>query len=67
MADLVFNNPLTQQHLNDINTALQAINIAREQIAMAKRAGIDVSAHETAVGDTEKRLLAIKQVYFPGQ
>lgn len=62
-----FQNPLTEEHLNQINNALEAAQFARSQIDMAKRAGIDVASHEQQLNTNEARLLQIKQVYFPGR
>jgi hypothetical protein len=62
-----FKNPLTEDHLHQINGALDGIKFAYTQIDMAERAGIDVSSQKQAARDAEKRLLAIKQVYFPGR
>lgn len=60
-------SPLTEQHYQDIKNGLEAINKAKAQIALAKRAGLDVTAQEAAANDTERKLLQIKQVYFPNR
>jgi len=64
-----YNNisPLTDQHLVTIKNALDVIAVAENQIAMAKRAGIDVSQSEKQLADSKAKLLQIKNVYFPGQ
>ena len=67
MADLVFNNPLTEQHLTMINEGLQKIQEGKRQVALAERAGIDVMDSKASIAESEKKLLAIKQVYFPGR
>lgn len=67
MADIVIPHPLTDEHLGQINAALDGIKAAKMQVNLAKRAGIDVAAQETAVLDTERRLNQIKSVYFPNR
>lgn len=59
--------PLNEQHLADINNALQQLAEANRQIKLAKQAGIDVTAQEAEAKDTENKLRSIKQVYFPGR
>jgi len=61
------NNPLTFQHLQDINTALAALNQAEAQANMANSAGIDVGERLTAIQNLRAQLLKFKNVYFPGQ
>lgn len=65
MADAT--NPLTHEDLASINAALDNIKTAEAQIALAKRADIDVSAQEAELQKNKTQLLKIKQVYFPGQ
>lgn len=60
-------NPLTAEHLMQIQNALDAVKAAKDQIALAKRAGIDVSAAEQINNENETKLRQLKQVYFPGQ
>jgi len=60
-------NPLTPAHLQQLNNALDQIKLAKVQIDLAKRAGIDVSTLEATNNDNETKLRQIKQVYFPGQ
>jgi hypothetical protein len=59
------NSPLTDQHLQQINTALQALEMAKSQILLAKQAGIDVTKFEQQAIDAEQKLRAIKNTYFP--
>lgn len=59
--------PLTIEHLSQLRNAQDIIRNAKDQIELAKRAGIDVSAQEQQIADTETKLAKIKQVYFPGQ
>jgi hypothetical protein len=61
------NNPLTFEHLQQIRNALSTAAVAQQHIDLAKRAGIDVSAQEQLLKDQMAKLLAIKNVYFPGQ
>lgn len=67
MAAPDFPHPLTEQHLVDINNALDGIKKARAAIALAQRAGINVDAQSRSADDTEQQLLKIKQVYFPNR
>jgi predicted Ser/Thr protein kinase len=60
-------SPLTDEHLQQINNALDAIKIAKVQIDLAKRAGIDVANAEDLNNQNEAKLRQIKQVYFPGR
>lgn len=60
-------NPLTPEDLTRINDALDTVTTAEHQLALAKRAGIDVSAQEQQIARNKERLLQIKQVYFPDQ
>lgn len=67
MVELSFPNPLTEANLKEINDALEAIRVAKSQIALAKKAGIDVAAQEAAALEAEQKLLRIKGVYFPNR
>jgi hypothetical protein len=60
------NSPLNDEHLQQINAALAAIQVAETQTLLAKQAGLDVSAHEKDIADAKTRLRAIKNTYFPG-
>lgn len=60
------NSPLTQQHLDQINAAMQRISIAETQILLAKQAGIDVTRQEQELIDAKNKLRALKSTYFPG-
>lgn len=61
------NNPLTFQHLTDINAALAALDQAEQAANLAISAGIDQSAALQAIQSQRSQLLKIKNVYFPGQ
>jgi hypothetical protein len=67
MATNIPGNPLTDQHLDDINTALAKLDLARQQIVLAKAAGIDTAQLESDERDARASLTKIKQVYFPGR
>lgn len=58
---------LTVDHLAQLNEAIRQGDEAKRQIALAKAAGIDVSAFEQTLADSLARVRQIKQVYFPGQ
>lgn len=60
-------DPLGPAHLAQIKQTLQLIKNARAQVMKAQQAGIDVSAHAQSLDDSEKKLLAVKQAYFPNQ
>jgi hypothetical protein len=57
--------PLVKEDLDNINEALKAVKDTRQVIERAKLAGLDVEAQETTLNDSEKRLLATKQAFFP--
>jgi len=60
-------HPLTEDHLANINHALEQIKLGLQQVALATSAGIDVATQKASLLDTQGKLLAIKQVYFPGR
>lgn len=60
-------HPLTEVHLDQINTGLAAVKDGRDQLVLAKAAGIDTGDAEQQLNTAEAKLLAIKQVYFPGR
>lgn len=60
-------NPLTEEHLTQINTALNNLDMAQKAIDQAKRAGLDFSDKEKQVQQHAAQLRQIKQVYFPGR
>ena len=60
-------NPLTEEHLEEIKTAIKAADDAQHDIARAEAAGLDVSAQKTAIADGADRLRKIKQAYFPNK
>lgn len=59
--------PLKDADLATINTNLEQLLIADEQIKMAQQAGIDVADFKKQATDQRSQLLKIKQTYFPGQ
>jgi hypothetical protein len=60
-------NPLTPDHLKQLNNALDAVKQAEYQIELATRAGIDVSNLKETNDANKTKLIMIKQTYFPGQ
>jgi len=56
---------LTQDHLNQINQALQALNDADELMVRAAQAGIDVSSQQAQSQSARTQLQRIKQAFFP--
>ena len=60
-------SPLTDEHLDKINQALATTKESRQTLMQAKQAGMDVGDIETALDETEKRLLATNRSFFPGR
>ncbi len=60
-------NPLNAGHLEDINKALSAIDVGLKQADLASRVGLDVTPYIDHFHEMQKKLEAIKQVYFPAQ
>jgi hypothetical protein len=61
------NSPLTDEHLQQLNNALDAVKRARTQIELAKRAGIDVADLQAQNDSNESKIRTLKQVYFAGR
>jgi hypothetical protein len=59
--------PLTDDHLAQMNAALDQIETFRPHVEKAKRAGLDVDALLKQMTDTEAKLKNVKQHYFPGR
>ncbi len=59
-------SPLTREHLEAIRNGLDALTVAEQQIALAKQAGLDVTAFEQQLRDNRDKLLRLKNTYFPG-
>lgn len=60
-------HPLTEEHLQQINDGIAAIEYAKRQIALAKKADIDVAQSETEANAALEKLRKIKAVYFPNR
>ncbi len=60
-------NPLNEEHYQQIIRGLEQADKGLRQIARAKSAGIDLSAMEKEFRDTQAKLTALRQVYFPGR
>lgn len=58
---------INDNHLPQINDALAKVQLAQNEINLAKQAGIDVSAQQAQLTDSNNKLLALKRTYFPGQ
>lgn len=56
---------LTKEDKAAIEDALKKAKMLREELAKAKRAGIDVTALEAQLNDAEAQLRNIHRVYFP--
>jgi len=61
------NTPLPPESLDEIKSNLRQLDIAREQIKLARKAGIDVSQQEQEAESQRNKLNQIKNTYFPGQ
>ena len=59
--------PLIEKDLKEIDLRLDQLLEADEQIKLAERAGLDVTAFKDTARDQRNQLLKIKQTYFPGQ
>ena len=57
--------PLTDEHRREIDARLADLKQAKEEIARAQRAGIDVSDFAETAQRLETQLRAIKGAYFP--
>lgn len=60
-------HPLTEQHLERINDALEKLRQADVQITLAEQAGISLPGRREEVMAARQQLVNIKQVYFPGR
>lgn len=60
-------HPLTEQHLDQINTALEHVRHGKHQAKLATMAGIDVTEQARQLDAMHDQLQKIKQVYFPGR
>lgn len=58
---------LTEDHYQQIKNALDVIELVKPEVDKASRAGINVDDQRRTIADVEKRLLALKNVYFPGR
>lgn len=67
MASQVPVNPLTEQHFQDISTALQNLDAGQRLIDMAKQAGIPVGDAEEKAANLRGNLLKVKNTFFPGR
>lgn len=60
-------SPLNDDHLSQINSAMDHIQRAEAQIILAKQAGIDVAQAEQSLNESKTKLLAIRRTYFPNR
>lgn len=68
MVDLpIDGNPLTEDHLTQMNNSLETLKRARTAISLASRAGLDTTTQKAAVDDLEAKIRLIKSTYFPGR
>ncbi len=59
--------PLTEEHKRQIDAALAQLKEAREMIARAKLAGIDVAEQEAEAAKLDDQLRKLRQAFFPGR
>ena len=57
--------PLDKADLDMLNTALKALESAKEQLKRARAAGIDVTTREERVRVLDERVLQLKRSFFP--
>lgn len=57
--------PLTDTDLETINANLVQIKAAKEQIKLARQAGLNVDALQETATQHEAQLLKLKSTYFP--
>ena len=57
------NVPVSKEQIADLKAQLRAIPMIRENIAKAKKAGIDVSSAEAELDDLERKAKAFISVY----
>lgn len=60
-------NPLSEEHLQDLNRGIAQAEEGLRQVALAKRAGFDMTQQEADLRATQDKLRQIKQVYFPNR
>lgn len=58
---------LTEEDLQAINLALQAIDDVGENIMLSEQAGLDMAAQKNRINETKQRLTLVKQAFFPGR
>lgn len=63
----LYQGPLEEKDLVDIQAKLKDLDRVDMEINRAKAAGIDVAGFVTQAKDARSQLLKIKQVYFPGR
>ena len=56
---------LTDDHRIQIDEAIVSLESIREEITLAKRAGIDLGDREAKLEDRLSRLRGLKETYFP--
>ncbi len=58
-------SPLTKEDKTEIDKVLKLVDGTKKELARAKQAGLDIADYEQRLVDSEKKLRAIKQAYFP--
>lgn len=59
--------PLTEEHLEALNTAIEAADAVDSLIQRAQIAGIELGDLPQQVQNERERARAIKQAFFPGR
>lgn len=67
MSQRPMHSPLTDDHLRQINNMMPHLEKTAAQIALAKRAGLNMDQQEAEHKKQLDTLTRIKQVYFPGE
>ena len=60
-----YNSPLSEEHLDSINAAIEGLDILDQMITRTEMAEINVDVEKQNSADNRRRLLAIKRSFFP--
>lgn len=60
-------DPLTEEHLSQLNTSLEELKRLEGILAKAASAGLDVTVQTEQAKGQKAQILKIKGAFFPGQ
>ena len=63
--EYLYNSPLSEEHLDSINSAIEGLDILDQMITRTEMAEINVDVEKQNAADNRRRLLAIKRSFFP--